>query len=97
MLKERLKELLRELTAIPGVSGDERKIIAVLADKLRPLADELLVDRWGNIIAVRKGGLPGPKVMAAAHADEIGLCVKNILPNGFLLMSRIGVVSDLLL
>ena len=46
MLKERLKELLRELTAIPGVSGDERKIIAVLADKLRPLADELLVDRW---------------------------------------------------
>jgi len=97
MLKERLKGLLREFTAIPGVSGNEQKIIAVLAEKLRSLADELSVDRWGNIIAVRKGGLPGPKVMVAAHADEIGLCVKNILPNGFLLMSRIGVVSDLLL
>lgn len=97
MLKNRLKELLKELTSIHGVSGREQKIVAALAEKLGPLADEMTVDNWGNIVAVRNGGQPGPKVMVAAHADEIGLCVKNTLPNGFILMSRIGVVSDLLL
>jgi endoglucanase len=97
MLKQRLKELLKELTSICGVSGREQQVIAALAAKLRPLADEMSVDNWGNIVAVKHGGQAGPKVMIGAHADEIGLCVKSVLPNGFILMSRLGGVNDILL
>ena len=76
MLKKRLKELLKELTSIHGVSGREQKIIAALAEKLGPLADEMTVDNWGNIVAVRNGGQPGPKLMVR-HTPMKSACASR--------------------
>lgn len=96
-LKLRLKELLVQLTAIPGVSGFEAPVARFLAETLRGCADELSVDTMGNLYAVRHGGRGGPKVMVAAHSDEIGLIVKSIEKSGFIRFDKIGGMVDPLL
>ena len=42
--------------------------------ELAPLTDEISVDAMGNLIASKGKG--GPKVMLAAHMDEIGFMVE---------------------
>ena len=96
-MKEKLRQLIRELTAIEGISGQEQKVARALLKLLRPLADEVSVDCFGNIIAVKRGGEPGPKVLVAAHSDEIGAVVKSIDKNGFIRFEKIGGVGDALL
>ncbi|NLN83494.1 MAG: M42 family metallopeptidase [Firmicutes bacterium] len=96
-MKEKLKDLLRELMAIPGVSGKEQKVVRVLVDKFTGLADQLEVDPFGNIIATLQGKKPGPKLMLAAHSDEIGAIVKSVEQNGFIRFEKIGGTVDALL
>ena len=50
-MKQRLKDLTRELAALPGVSGNEAPIVKVLAEKMTGLSDELTVDHHGNTSA----------------------------------------------
>lgn len=95
--KERIKELLRDLTGLVGVSGTEQEVVKYMKEKLLPYADEVKVDHNGNVIAIKKGTAPGPKLMVSSHSDEVGFCVKNILPNGFIMFDKIGGVSDQLL
>jgi endoglucanase len=92
-----LKGLLRELADLDAVSGDERPVIRRLADRLRPHVDELSSDVPGNLYAVRRGPSPGPTLLVAAHADEIGLMVKSVEPGGFLRFEKVGGVLDGLL
>lgn len=48
-------EELRGLTAIPALSGMEDRIITEVVNRFKPLADEVEVDRLGNITATFKG------------------------------------------
>ncbi|MED3563925.1 M42 family peptidase [Bacillus xiapuensis] len=96
-VKARIKEWLRDLTGIVGVSGSEQEVVRYMKEKLLPYADEVKVDNNGNIIAIKNGTAPGPKLMISSHSDEVGFCVKNILPNGFIMFDKIGGVSDQLL
>lgn len=96
-VKLRLKELLVQLTAIPGVSGFEIPVARFMAEKLRGCSDELAIDAMGNLYAIRHGGRPGPKIMVAAHSDEIGLIVKSIERSGFIRFDKIGGMLDPLL
>ncbi|MGO0059517.1 M42 family metallopeptidase [Brevibacillus fluminis] len=95
--KERIKSFFRELTGLIGVSGAEQEVVRYLRDQLAAGADEVKIDRNGNVTAIKYGTKPGPKLMVAAHADEVGFCVKNILPNGFLAFDQIGDGADALL
>lgn len=96
-MKEALRELIKELTAIDGISGQEQKVVRALLKHVRPLADEVSVDRFGNIIAVKHGGKPGPSVLVAAHTDEIGATVKSVDQNGWIYFEKIGGTGDALL
>jgi len=96
-MKEALRTLIKELVAINGISGQEQKVVRALLGHLRPLVDELNVDCFGNIIAVKNGGKPGPTVLIAAHTDEIGAIVKSVEPNGWIRFEKIGGVGDALL
>ncbi len=85
-------ELLRKMVEAPGVSGYEFLGVGdVVIDAIRPHVDDVKVDVLGNVIAHRKG--PGPKVMLAAHMDQIGLMVTNIEKNGFLRVAPVGGVD----
>tara|TARA_Y100000310_G_scaffold341676_1_gene441609 strand:+ start:7469 stop:8494 length:1026 start_codon:yes stop_codon:yes gene_type:complete len=81
-------ELLKQLINAAGVSGSEAEIRQLIIKKIKPLVDKVKIDSMGNIIAYKKG--KGPKVMLAAHMDEVGLMVKTILSDGRILLSEIG-------
>ena len=81
-------DLLGRLCATPGIAGREERIRALVIDELRPLVDELRVDALGSVIATRRG--EGPRVMVAAHVDEIGFFVKHIDDQGFLRLQPVG-------
>jgi putative aminopeptidase FrvX len=52
-----LKELLKELTDVSGVSGHEYEAGHVVAKLIKPFSDEANVDKMGNAIAVKRGFL----------------------------------------
>ena len=45
------KEILADLARAPGVSGFEDGVREVIVRELKPYADELRVDKLGNVIA----------------------------------------------
>ncbi len=92
--KTNLKNLLRDLHDTMGVSGTEQEVVKYVYNAIKPFADEITVSSTGSIVATKKGAKEGPSVVVAAHLDEIGLVVRNILPNGFLLIDKIGGVPD---
>lgn len=69
-------DLLKTLTAIPGISGHEDTVARVVADHLRPLVDDVHIDSMANVIA-RIGTGEGARVAVCAHLDSIGFLVKR--------------------
>lgn len=47
-----------------------------------------------NVIAVKKGNPKKPKIMLAAHMDEVGLMVKTITKDGFIQFAKMGGIDD---
>ena len=82
-------DLLRRLCETPGVSSREDQVRDLVITELRPLADEITVDTMGSVVAVKKGS-GGPRVMLAAHTDEIGFLVKFVEDKGFLRVQPVG-------
>jgi putative aminopeptidase FrvX len=88
-------KLLEELCAIHAVSGREDAMTAFVRDFVRPRVDELTVDNLGNVVGILRGATnPDYRLMLQAHMDEIGLIVRNITDDGFLLIERIGGVPE---
>lgn len=83
-------ELLKELCETPGVPGREERLRAIVRRELSGLVDEMRVDALGNLIAVKRN--PGaPKLMIAAHMDEIGFVVSYIdKEKGWLRLAPLG-------
>lgn len=89
------EDFLREVTAIPGVTGCENRAAAYIAEAFRPLADEVTVTPLNCVVAHKKG--PGPKVLICAHLDEIGMMVSKIEKDGCLRMQSVGGVDPRIL
>lgn len=81
-------DLLKRLCEAPGIAGYEDRVRSIVIDELRPLVDELSVDVMGNVVGVKHGD--GPRVMLAAHMDEIGFFVKHIDDRGFIRLQPVG-------
>ncbi|HBK86622.1 MAG TPA: cellulase [Firmicutes bacterium] len=96
-MKQELKQMLAELTAITGLAGQEQQVVKHLLELLSPLADQIEVDGFGNISAVKRGNRPGPRLMITAHSDEIGAMVKSVESNGFVRFHKVGGTLDPLL
>jgi len=83
-------DLLKRLCETPGISGREERMRALVIEELRPLVDSVECDAMGSVIAKRKGSGTGPRVMLAAHMDEIGFMVKHVDERGFLRLQPVG-------
>ena len=83
-------DLLKRLCETPGIPGREERMRRLVAEELRPLTDTLEADAMGNLIGFRKGASDGPRVMIAAHMDEIGFVVKHIDEKGFVRLQPFG-------
>ena len=86
-------KLLGKLISAVGISGSEEKVRAIIESEIKGYVDETHVDKLGNLIAHKWG--QRPKVMLAAHMDEIGLMVKRIDNKGHIYCSAIGGVNPL--
>ncbi len=82
---------LKTLCATPGMSGHEHPVRDVIAAAWGDLSDELHTDALGSLTAVKrgKGRKPRPRVMLAAHMDNIGFMVAGV-KGEFLHVSAIG-------
>ncbi len=92
-----LAENLEKLSNANGVAGRETEVRNLMIKFLEPFADEVVVDRLENVIAIKKGKKAAPKIMLAAHMDEVGLMVKTITKDGFLQFTKMGGIDDRIL
>lgn len=88
---------LKELTLHPAVSGLEERTAEVIADFFKIYCDVVEIDRFFNVIGIKKGTDSGKKVLVTAHYDEIGFLVKSIDENGFIKLSAVGGVDSKIL
>lgn len=79
---------LEALSTLPGAPGHEKRIKAYIEGEIKNDVDEILYDRLGSIIGVKKGD--GPKIMIAGHMDEVGLLVTQITKEGFIKFQTLG-------
>ena len=83
------KEFLYSLLNSNSVSGSETEIEKKIYDHMLPIADVVHVDEMGTVTAVLNPDAPF-KVLLTGHADEIGLMVTAVTPEGFLKVTNIG-------
>ncbi len=82
-------ELLRRLAEAAGIPGREEEVRDIVRAAVAEVVDEVQVDVLGNVIAHKKGS--GPKVVVAAHMDEIGFLVSHVdEETGFLRIEPVG-------
>lgn len=85
--------LLETLSNAAGVSGAEGPVRDILLEAIRGKVDETRIDSLGNLIAVKRAADPktsGPRVMVAAHMDEVGVMIVHIESSGFLRFRPVG-------
>ena len=88
-MREKSLNFLKTLVNTPSPVGHETRGQRVWLDYAGQFADETFSDTYGNCVAVlNKGG--GPRIMLAAHADEIAMAVNYIADNGFIYVRRMG-------
>jgi len=85
--------LLKKLCEASGVSGNEQEVRDVLTAELGEHITDWQRDKIGNLIAVLNRNAAGPKVMIAAHMDEVGLMITGIERNGLLRFRPVGGVD----
>jgi len=92
-MKDALKATLRDLSALHGVSGFEQPLVEYFRKRATGLVDDVQVDRYGNVAAIKRGRQERPRLMLAAHLDEIGFIVKAVDERGVLFDSPNEVVD----
>ena len=92
MMRKESLEFLKELVNTPSPTSRELEGQRVWMRYVRAYAEETFSDAYGNCVAIfNKGG--SPRVMLAAHADEIAMTVCYIDEKGFLYVRRMGGVQ----
>lgn len=92
-----LFETLKTLTELRGPSGFEHMVAQRAAELLKPLVDDVTIDRMGSLIGVRRCGREhARKLLLDAHLDEIGLIVTGV-EDGYLRFRSIGGVDPRML
>lgn len=87
--------MLRTVCAVHAVSGREDRMIRFLRNEVQNTLADVEVDRLGNVTGVIKGTDAGaPVMLLQAHMDELGLIIRDITDDGFLLFERIGGVPE---
>ena len=82
--------LLKKLTEACGAPGQEGEVRNLIRSEIEGHVDEIRTDALGNLIAIKNPSAPGPKVMLAAHMDEVALMILGIEKNGLLRFRPIG-------
>lgn len=85
-------ELIEKLCCAAGPSGHEGDVRNIVKGIIKPLSDEIIVDRMGNIIAHKKGN--GPRVVLDAHMDEVGFIITAFNEDGTMKFASLGGINS---
>lgn len=86
-----LFEKIKEVTELDGIAGHEHMVRNYLRQKLTPVTDRIETDGLGGIFGIRETEqVDAPRIMVAAHMDEVGFMVSQIKPDGSLRVVEIG-------
>ncbi len=84
-------ELLKKLCLANGVSSGEDEIRNIIISEIDGFADEVAVDKSGNIIVFKKGRERAEnKLLLSAHMDEVGFIVTSVNSDGTLGIDEVG-------
>lgn len=86
----RRTDLLAALCALFGPSGCEGNVADFIEGQLTDLCTTTR-DRAGNLIAHLPG--KGPRVLLAAHMDEVGLMIREVDEKGYLRIATVGSID----
>ena len=89
--------LIKELSNLPGVSGDENKIRDFIREQLNKMDIKHFTDPMGNLYGVKKGQKNSGKehqILLSAHMDEVGLMVASVEKSGLLRFYTVGGINE---
>lgn len=87
--------LIEELCAILGTSGDEENVCEFIKEQIKTHVDKMHVDNMGNLIAFKKGKkTPENKILVCAHMDEVGFIIKSITDDGMIKFGCCGGIDS---
>lgn len=92
-----IRETLENFCSLSGPSGFENAVVQYAVTLMKPLMDEVYIDRFGNAVGILRCGKPeAKKLLLASHLDEIGLITTGT-EDGFLHFATIGGVDSRML
>ena len=86
-IKEKGVDLLEKLSQAHGAPGQENEVRRIFRTEL---GEGVSTDRAGNIFCERKGSSGYPRILIAAHMDEVGLMVQTIMADGLIRFLVLG-------
>jgi putative aminopeptidase FrvX len=70
-------DLLKRVSETRGISGHEKRVAKLVRSELENVVDTIEYDNLGSIVTTLNGAKDEPKVLIAAHMDEIGFLVQK--------------------
>lgn len=90
-MTEETMNLIRKTTELQGISGFEHNIRDFMKEEMTGLVDEIEFDGLGGIFGIKHSHAENaPKLMLAAHMDEVGFMVSSITSKGLIKVLPIG-------
>lgn len=86
---DELEVLLKKLVEASGIPGHETEVRNLVRHHFESVG-EVNNDKLGSLICNKRGAKAGPRVMLAAHMDEIGFVVSHITDQGFIKFTTLG-------
>ncbi|MBE9388361.1 glutamyl aminopeptidase [Vagococcus salmoninarum] len=82
-MEEKTFQLIKKMTEIQGTSGFEDDVREVMKKEIAPYVDKIEFDGLGGVFGIRKSKVENaPRIMVAAHMDEVGFMLSQIQENG---------------
>jgi glutamyl aminopeptidase len=90
-MNDKTWQRIQTYTELQGTSGQEHAIRAQFKQDLTPLVDDIQQDGLGGVFGIRHHEDDNaPRVMFAAHMDEVGFIVTDVLPSGAFKVAAVG-------
>ncbi|MQF48393.1 M42 family metallopeptidase [SAR202 cluster bacterium AC-647-N09_OGT_505m] len=87
---DNIESLLEELTNAHGPSGFESPVRSIMQREFSQLCHHIETDGIGSLMARLSEDDRGPRIMMAAHMDELGLMVKFVTAEGYVRFLPLG-------
>ncbi|MGX7419184.1 glutamyl aminopeptidase [Carnobacterium gallinarum] len=90
-MNEETFSLVKKMTELQGTSGFEHSVREVMRKEMTPLVDEVVQDGLGGIFGIRRSKVENaPRIMLAAHMDEVGFMLASITEQGLFRVVPLG-------